>query len=417
LTGSSTTANVTEEREEETVRERNAEGESNLSQTLWAAGDREEYLRQRERPNNGSKPTANKHIGRVEKNDTFVARLPYERREIPCHEVTDRDDVTRCHPHVVIGGFAKCGTSQLKSDLGACHPQIVAAMGEPRGLIVGDLLLHLDGIPVVLPEENVAFLEASPGVSSMSDGTLDLVSKDAPDTKFMFLVRDPVERAYSHFRMQLRAEARVVTRMLTAEQLQQCMADVALCYEEVLTAIVLPQTPRWRTCVEGATSALSLSPFSGGENVTEEWIRCVEEDPMLDWKTGLLQGTVVPSYSAVIERFRRHFRVLVIVAEDLFEPTEHMDVVAELLEFVGVDPVTDVAQCFAMMGNSKAGNNKAVEEELGINVTPISDRLSRLLTAMHRPDVAAMEEMLERNLPWLEKNNMNSPNYDTSTAE
>ncbi|KAL3911269.1 MAG: hypothetical protein SGPRY_008756 [Prymnesium sp.] len=124
------------------------------------------------------------------------------RRRNPCWR---EQGITSCLPRFFILGEMKCGTTSLYRLLDK-HPQIVPPLTkEPRFLIRGRYegttlsRYAINFRPVVSTEEAITF-DASP-VYLRSRIARDWISRWLPDAKLIVLVRNPVQRSYSHWKM------------------------------------------------------------------------------------------------------------------------------------------------------------------------------------------------------------------------
>lgn len=115
--------------------------------------------------------------------DAFIDGVEYNRRPVVCYVPPSQE---RCLPGAVIAGFAKCGTAQLLSDLGHCHPQIVAATGEPRGLFRKHRD-YLELLPKVLPSDQQVLVESTPVYARSSLAELRKASRMLPGLKVGFI--------------------------------------------------------------------------------------------------------------------------------------------------------------------------------------------------------------------------------------
>ena len=64
--------------------------------------------------------------------------------------------------------------------------------------------------------------------------------------QFVFLVRNPVARFYSHFRMHLR-NGKLDNILLKGKG--ACVEDTSLCLEQLLVFSLLKRAPQWSRCV------------------------------------------------------------------------------------------------------------------------------------------------------------------------
>lgn len=113
----------------------------------------------------------------------------------------------RCLPSFVIAGFEKCGSSALNEWL-QHHPRLLGPYGETRFFKSHtrnhlDLAWHkyLEQLPsTTQPLGSFFVYETSPGyINNLKDG--QAMSQVIPSAKLLLLLRNPVDRAYSHFCM------------------------------------------------------------------------------------------------------------------------------------------------------------------------------------------------------------------------
>jgi hypothetical protein len=135
----------------------------------------------------------------VEQSRFCGKRLP---RLNPCW--TERG-VTSCLPHFFILGEMKCGTTSLYSFLRK-HPRVaVPRVKEPRFLQPGRFAQttasrYKVNFDVVTADPSLVTFDASP-VYLRSAVARSWLRKWLPDARLITLVRDPVQRAYSHWKM------------------------------------------------------------------------------------------------------------------------------------------------------------------------------------------------------------------------
>lgn len=113
-------------------------------------------------------------------------------------------------PNLVIVGVHKCGTTALHNYLGL-HPQVFMSRTKELNFFVEELNWSR-GLEWYEPrfdqraaEEGVrVFGESSPSYANYPkvQGVAERMASTIPDAKLIFMVRDPVERVISHYRME-----------------------------------------------------------------------------------------------------------------------------------------------------------------------------------------------------------------------
>ena len=132
-----------------------------------------------------------------------------QQRDNPCFE---EDGVTYCLPKFFILGEMKCGTTTLYQLL-AKHPRIaLPATKEPRYLApprygTTTLVSYSREFQAAVEKPGSITFDASPVylAESIEDSRRSIASswllRWLPQSRFIVMVRDPVQRAYSHFKM------------------------------------------------------------------------------------------------------------------------------------------------------------------------------------------------------------------------
>ncbi|KAL1500608.1 hypothetical protein AB1Y20_013260 [Prymnesium parvum] len=152
-------------------------------------------------------------------------RLP---RRNPCWR---ERGATSCLPHFFMLGEMKCGTTSLYQLLDR-HPHVVPPLTkEPRFLMPARYRTTtlsryaINFKPVISRVDSVTF-DASP-VYLRSPLARDWIKRWLPHAKLIALVRDPVQRAYSHWKMGTEWLSSKCTRREEVEQLRPWQAHLA----------------------------------------------------------------------------------------------------------------------------------------------------------------------------------------------
>jgi hypothetical protein len=125
-------------------------------------------------------------------------------------------------PNALIGGAPKCGTTSLAEAL-AGHPDIFIPYRKELSFFHADSNYEfgLDWYESFFREGSAKAirLEATPDYLA-SESSCRRIRKDLPDCKLIFLIRDPVARAHSHywFRARLGRESRTFVEALRDEK-------------------------------------------------------------------------------------------------------------------------------------------------------------------------------------------------------
>lgn len=105
-------------------------------------------------------------------------------------------------PNLLMPGAPKSGTTALHKHL-ACHPQIfMTGLKEPQYFCNPELFGHrhdwYEGLFAEATDEPVRG-ESSTGYSLLLD-SVDRIADTLDDPSFIFMLRNPIDRAYSHYR-------------------------------------------------------------------------------------------------------------------------------------------------------------------------------------------------------------------------
>jgi hypothetical protein len=105
-------------------------------------------------------------------------------------------------PNLIVIGAAKCGTTSLHEYLNE-HPQISMSREKELHFFVGEKNWGhgLEWYESQFDAEAPVRGESSPGYSAfpLYRGVVDRMAETIPDARFVYLVRDPVERVVSHY--------------------------------------------------------------------------------------------------------------------------------------------------------------------------------------------------------------------------
>ncbi|GGY40831.1 sulfotransferase [Parvularcula lutaonensis] len=249
----------------------------------------------------------------------------------------------RALPDFVIVGAMKSGTSSLYSYL-IKHPQIMPAFrkethyftrGKRAGYTENWYRAHF---PLKVAKGRRLTGEATAGYS-FEPGAIEALSETVPDAKIIMLLRDPVERAISHYFHELRAgrETLPIEEAMAIEDDRQ------------------------------------LAALRAGESGRETMIHASYK------RRGI--------YHEQIRRLWRHFprnQVLVMGSTDVFEAPERA--VARVCDFLGVKTMNE--QIDYRIANR------------GTNRKPVPQSVRDELSAFFEPHNRALEELLGKRLDW-----------------
>lgn len=121
----------------------------------------------------------------------------------------------------------------------------------------------------------------------------------------ILLLRDPVERDYSHFRMALR-DGVIASTLLEGLGITDCRSDTALCFVTVLAHLILERT-EWQECFgERRLQDLAVRSPPSEEDISI-LAECVEALPSRNWNN---QGHpfLLDGYADAIAAFQDVFR-------------------------------------------------------------------------------------------------------------
>jgi hypothetical protein len=244
-------------------------------------------------------------------------------------------------PGFVIAGAPKCGTSSLY-DLIALHPGVRRAMRkEPTNF------LHYPGSAMrarmVQPLGSGRFLcgEGSVEYFAHPEGPKN-VAAVVPGVRLIFLLRDPVERAWSDYRMFVRAGKERGDFTEVVRKAAGWLADPSM--EELCQA----------------AARESFSP--------------------LRYVLNGMYGTLLARWEAAFSREQ----MLVLTAEELFQ--DGGEVAKRVYQFLGL---SDYAVAEVPHARDSGERGQAVPEEA-----------REILREFYRPEVAAVEGWLGCRLPW-----------------
>ena len=199
--------------------------------------------------------------------------------------------------HLIIGGTIKAATSSLFNYLNA-HPQICGSRIKETFFFSRDFSGDLEhdrkrygAYFEPAPETRVLF-EASPNYLAARVDVAPRIRQTIPDAKLLFVLRDPVERLYSHFNF-------------------------------ARGKLDLPQHIDFETFVERCQSYSRGDGPRADSAIAEKYLRALE----------------IGNYARYLEKFHSEFghdRVLVLFYDDLkSNPLAALD---RICAFVGVDP-------------------------------------------------------------------------------
>jgi len=141
------------------------------------------------------------HLDAMRATTVCGQRLP---RANPCW-VEESGNVS-CLPAVYLLGEMRCGTTSLYARL-LSHPDVEAPLNkEPRYLTLPNYRYHTGSsyaanfAPVARQDERAITLDASPTVFNAPLLAPLWVKKWVPEAKHLVLLRDPIQRTYSHWR-------------------------------------------------------------------------------------------------------------------------------------------------------------------------------------------------------------------------
>ncbi|KAL1511240.1 hypothetical protein AB1Y20_006049 [Prymnesium parvum] len=125
-------------------------------------------------------------------------------RKNPCWRYLGRE---KCLPYFFILGEMKCGTTTLYKKLSQ-HPQVVPPRNKevrylqyPKFRKQTTTWYASNFDSVVQAAKDVVTFDASPTTFNAQAVAPGWISKWLPDAKLLLMLRDPVQRTYSHFRM------------------------------------------------------------------------------------------------------------------------------------------------------------------------------------------------------------------------
>ncbi len=117
--------------------------------------------------------------------------------------VLGRQKDRRLLPDFLVIGAQKAGTTWLHQNL-LCHEEIFVPQKKELHYFNSDLKLSLFGYSDYFSgAQGKVIGEVTPAYSILPDGDIELVKRILPDVKLVFLMRNPVERAWSQGVMEL----------------------------------------------------------------------------------------------------------------------------------------------------------------------------------------------------------------------
>ena len=170
----------------------------------------------------------------------------------PCW--TERNK-TSCLPHFFILGEMKCGTTSLYHFLQK-HPRIVVPrVKEPRFLQAGrfaqtTVSRYSVNFAAAASRPDAVTFDASP-IYLRSEIARTWLSKWLPDSRLIVLVRNPIQRSYSHWKM---GREWMASKCTATEQLEQLKPLNRLLTFEALMERSLLQV-HWQSCLGRRTTA------------------------------------------------------------------------------------------------------------------------------------------------------------------
>lgn len=199
--------------------------------------------------------------------------------------------------HLIIGGTAKAATSSLFNYLNA-HPQVCGSRIKETYFFSqnysDDLELDLARYAAYFspgPDARVLF-EASPNYLASRENVAPRIKRLIPDVKLLFVLRNPVDRLYSHFNF---AKGKLdLPRQMSFEDFVEC-----------------------------------CEAYNGGE-IDQLQTRVAEKD---------LRALEMGKYGKYLQNFYAEFdrsSILVIFFDDL--NTDPLGKLGDICEFIGVDP-------------------------------------------------------------------------------
>lgn len=330
------------------------------------------------------------------------------RREgrFPCDEYEGR-----CLPQLIIAGLFKGGTSQLSYDLGLCHPEAVTfdRFGyEPQGIEQHSLKTFVHHLPKATVEDDKLLVVKMPKVAHYLPEQLEYLNEVMPSVRLVLMLRNPVDRDYSHFRMVL---GRWGSRGMDGVQLpRNCLSDTNRCFFSIIIRYVLLADEEWHTCAQDiADSGKPMTDDVYGDLEEWEhsvagitlgaWIECIHNIPKQDWRRKVV--IVDQEYANRLRNLHEVFgreRVLVGASEDFFAGKDEF--MEEVQEFAGLTIERKFRACTAALGSAKAEVEPKMEAAIGISVTPITPGVRALMNALHHLNVKEIEEYTEREFHW-----------------
>ena len=134
-------------------------------------------------------------------NETITFNLPDLGTELnPCYSF-DRNHNQSCIASVICPGVQKCGTTFLYFSL-INHPRIAASRGKELNYYLNtsyDGIVHYSDY--FIHDSDKILIDFSPKYMMVPESA-ELIYKTNRNAKFIITLRDPVDRAYSHFRFQ-----------------------------------------------------------------------------------------------------------------------------------------------------------------------------------------------------------------------
>ncbi|WP_413167430.1 sulfotransferase domain-containing protein [Capilliphycus salinus ALCB114379] len=150
-------------------------------------------------------------LGKVEEAIKFCKQIAYENnvRLKPNFVKNHWDESNKREPHFIIAGFMKCGTTSLY-DYIAQHPNVLPASQKEIMFFNNENLygLGLDWYRANFPPipENSTYLTGEASTLYGFDSTVaQRLRKGFPNIKLIFILRNPVDRAISHYFFDLKS--------------------------------------------------------------------------------------------------------------------------------------------------------------------------------------------------------------------
>ena len=134
-------------------------------------------------------------------NETITFNLPDIGTELnPCYSL-DKNNNQSCIASVICPGVQKCGTTFLYFSL-INHPNIAASKGKELNYYLDtsyEGLVHYSSY--FIHDSDKILIDFSPKYMMVPESA-ELIYNTNRNAKFIITLRDPVDRAYSHFRFQ-----------------------------------------------------------------------------------------------------------------------------------------------------------------------------------------------------------------------